>query len=99
MYSLDEIVQFPPLQLGAGAAGDPTVQTATQQAAWRAFVVEVHKVRFGALTRAAAVKVRAHSPATVIRTHHLQCGRRALTMMCIIAEVNRNLVHLRHIIQ
>ena len=64
VYSLDEIVQFPLLQLGAGAAGGTTVQTATQQAAWRAWVVEADKVCFGALTRAAAV--RAHSQATVI---------------------------------
>ena len=64
MYSLDEIVQFPPLQLGADAVGSPTVRTATQQAAWRAWVVEADKVCFGALTR--AVKERAHSPATVI---------------------------------
>ena len=49
--SLDEIVQtFPPLQLGAGGVGSPTVQTAVQQAAWRAWIVEVDKVRFGALT-------------------------------------------------
>ena len=68
VYSLDEIVQFPPLQLGAGAVGGPTVQTATQQAAWRAWVVEADNVCFGAVTRAAAVKVRAHSPATVM-TH------------------------------
>ena len=56
--SLDEIVQFPPLQLGAGGVGSPTVQTATQQAAWRAWTVEADKVCFGALTRAAVVKVR-----------------------------------------
>ena len=37
---------------------------ATQQAAWRAWIVEADKVCFGALTRAAAVK--AHSPAWVI---------------------------------
>ena len=65
VYSLDEIVQVPPLQLGAGAAGGPIVQTATQQAAWRAWAVEADKVCFGAITRAAATKVRAHSPATV----------------------------------
>ena len=65
MYSLDEIVQFPPLQLGAGG-GSPTVQTATQQAAWRACIVEADKVCFGALTRAAVDKVTAHKPATVI---------------------------------
>ena len=59
MYSLDEIVQFPPLQLGVGAVGNPTVQTATQQAVWRAWIVEADKVCFGALTRAAAVKVKA----------------------------------------
>ena len=64
--SLDVILQFPPLQLGAGAVGSPTVQTATQQAAWRAWIVEADKVSFGALTRAAAVKVMAHSPASVI---------------------------------
>ena len=66
MYSLDEIVQFPPLQLGAGGVGSPTVQTATQQAAWRAWIVEADKVCFGALTRAAAVKVKAHNPAPMI---------------------------------
>ena len=63
---LDEIVQFPPLQLGAGGVGSPTVQTATQQAAWRAWIVEADKVCFGALTRAAVDKVTAHKPATVI---------------------------------
>ena len=66
MYSLDEIVQFPPLQLGAGGVGSPTVQTATQQAAWRAWIVEADKVCFGALTRAAALKVKAHKPVPVI---------------------------------
>ena len=66
VYSLDEIVQFPPLQLGAGGVGSPTVRTATQQAAWRAWIVEADKVCFGALTRAAALKVKDHSPATVI---------------------------------
>ena len=66
VYSLDEIVQFPPLQLGVGGVGSPTVQTATQQAAWRAWIVEADKVCFGALTRAAALKVKDHSPATVI---------------------------------
>ena len=51
---------------GADAVGSPTVRTATQQAAWRAWVVEADKVCFGALTCAAAVKVRAHSPVTAI---------------------------------
>ena len=66
MYSLDEIVQFPPLQLGTGGVGSPTVQTATQHAAWRAWIVDADKVCLGALTRAAAVKVRNHYPASVI---------------------------------
>ena len=56
MYSLDEIVQFPPLQLGARRVGSPTVQPATQQAAWRAWIVEADKVCFGALTRAAVYR-------------------------------------------
>ena len=42
------------------------VQTAAQQATWREWVVETDKVCFGALTRAAAKKVKDHSPATVI---------------------------------
>ena len=50
----------------AGGVGSPTVQTATQQAAWRARIVEADKVCFGALMRAAAVKAKVHSPATVI---------------------------------
>ena len=65
VYSLDEIVQFPPLQLGAGGVGSPTVQTATQKAAWRAWIVEADTVSFGT-THTAAVKVKAHSLATVI---------------------------------
>ena len=51
VHSRDEIVQLPPLQLGTGAVGAPTVQTATQQVAWRAWVVEADKVCFGALPR------------------------------------------------
>ena len=51
---------------GAGGVGSPTVQRATQQAAWRAWIVEAEKVCLGALTRAAAVKVKAHWRAAVI---------------------------------
>ena len=65
VYSLDEIVRFPPLQLGAGAAGGPTVQTATKQTTWREWVVEADNACVAALTRAAA-KVKDHSPAAVI---------------------------------
>ena len=68
VFSLDEIVHFPPLQLqlGAVAAGGPIFQTAAQQTTWREWVVEADKVCFGALTCAAAKKVKDHSPATVI---------------------------------
>ena len=46
VYSLDEIVLFPPLPLCADAAGGPIVQTAAQHETWRAWVVEAHKVCF-----------------------------------------------------
>ena len=46
VYSLDEIVQFPPLQLGAGGVGSATVQTATQQAVWRTWIVEADKYKY-----------------------------------------------------
>ena len=54
VYSLDEIVRFPPIQLGTGAASGPSIQTDAQQKTWREWIVEADKVCFGALTRAAA---------------------------------------------
>ena len=71
VYSLDEIVCFPPLQLGAGVAGGPSVKTAAQHAVWRAREVDADKACFGALTGTSTVKqvatnkVRKHSPAAV----------------------------------
>ena len=67
VYSLDEIVRFPPLQLGAGVAGGSSVQTTAHHTAWWAWEVDADKIFFGALTQAqaAAKKVRKHSPAAV----------------------------------
>ena len=62
---VDEIVCFPALQLGARVAGGPSVQTAAHHTVWRAWEVDADKVRFGALTQAAANMVRKHSPAAV----------------------------------
>ena len=39
-YSLYEIVRCPPLQLGAGVAGGPSVQTTAQHTVWRAWEVD-----------------------------------------------------------